>query len=47
VEDELVSVDVARSVYGVVIDFETLTIDHAATETLRKKRRLENIGAVT
>jgi N-methylhydantoinase B len=47
VEDELVSLEVAGSVYGVVIDTETLAVDVPATETLRNKRRLENIGAVS
>lgn len=46
VEDELVSVEVARSVYGVVIEADTITVDLAATEALRRRCRLENLGAV-
>jgi N-methylhydantoinase B len=46
VEDELVSVEVARSVYAVILEADTLTVDLAATEALRRKRRLENLGSV-
>jgi N-methylhydantoinase B len=45
VEKELVSTSVARDVYGVIIDEEALTIDHAATEETRRQRREENLAA--
>ena len=35
VRNELVSVDMARQVYKVVIDPETFAIDHSATAELR------------
>jgi N-methylhydantoinase B len=45
VENELVSPDVARDVYGVVIDPDKLALDLAATEETRRRRRQENLGA--
>ena len=45
VENELVSLEVARSVYGVVLDPDLLTVDIQATEDTRRRRLLENRGA--
>jgi N-methylhydantoinase B len=45
VENDLVSPDVARDVYGVVIDPDKLALDLAATEETRRRRRQENLGA--
>ena len=36
VANELVSVEMARTVYKVVVDSDTLELDRAATEELRK-----------
>lgn len=47
VENELVSPEVARDVYGVVIDAAAGTVDDQATETMRNRRRDENIGGVS
>ena len=39
VRDEFVSIQSARDDYGVVIDKTGMTVDHAATATLRGKLR--------
>ena len=36
--DDYVSIDAARELYGVAIDPETMTVDSAATQTLRRSR---------
>jgi hypothetical protein len=33
--DEFISLESARTLYGVVIDMDSKTVDHAATEELR------------
>ena len=38
VKNALVSIEMARNVYKVVLDPETLEIDYAGTQILRKKR---------
>jgi N-methylhydantoinase B len=38
VEDEIVSIDAARNIYGVAIDPKTLTLDREATRALRARR---------
>ena len=45
VHDELVSIERAEKVYGVVIDPDTLEVDVEATRELRKKfdKRAENL----
>ena len=45
VENELVSVETALNVYGVVIDPDSLVVDHQATEEVRRQRLRENRGA--
>jgi N-methylhydantoinase B len=45
VENELVSPEVAREVYGVIVDTEKHTLDLRATEKLRRRRRRENLEA--
>ena len=45
VENELVSVETARQVYGVVIDPESLVVDLEATGDVRRQRLRENRGA--
>lgn len=47
VEDELVSIAAARDVYGVVVDPGTLQVDVAASERVRRLRRLENLKAAS
>ncbi len=42
VEDELVSVETALDVYGVVIDPDSFTVDFQATEETRRQRLSEN-----
>ena len=43
VDEGIVSVKRAKAVYGVVIDPDTLTVDYAATERLRKRRKKAGI----
>ena len=45
VENELVSVETALNVYGVVIDPDSLVVDYQATEEVRRQRLRENRGA--
>jgi len=47
VENELVSVETALHVYGVVIDPASLVVDYQATEEVRQQRLRENRGAGT
>ena len=44
VKNELVSVSAARDDYGVVIDVETWTVDHAGTEQRRAELRVRRLG---
>ena len=43
---EVVSIEAARELYGVVIDQATLTVDEQATRALRKSRRTMAKGAM-
>jgi N-methylhydantoinase B len=45
VENELVSPEMAREVYGVIVDPERRTLDLPGTEKLRRQRRKENLEA--
>ncbi len=42
--DEYITIDAARNEYGVVIDAETLTVDSAATKSLRQSGHPLGIG---
>ena len=44
IENQLVSPEVARDVYGVIVDPADLTLDLAATNETRERRRQENRG---